>query len=168
MFHQRKARQASDAQSADAEAFTLIELLVVIAVIAILAALLVPALGGAKREAYTTKCMSNMKQIGIGFALYNDDNRDAFPPGALAWEGGSVEDGSLFYAWDSYLYSYIGGAGDPRKQVMAPWLGGSWAGWQTVNPVAEPKCLVCPFDTGPNNPPNESGGWTNSPGGRMR
>lgn len=168
MFHHRKARQEKDAQSADLAAFTLIELLVVIAVIAILAALLLPALGGAKRQAYTTKCMSNMKQIGIGFALYNDDNRDAFPPGAIYWwdspfQAYSDSSGASFYGWDSYLYSYIGGSSDPRKQVLVQWMGGDWAGWQVQNPVAEPKCLVCPLDTGPNNPPGGSGGFTNYP-----
>jgi prepilin-type N-terminal cleavage/methylation domain-containing protein/prepilin-type processing-associated H-X9-DG protein len=60
-------------------AFTLIELLVVIAIIAILAALLLPALKGARESAKATKCISNLKQLGIAYHLYLDDNNGCFP-----------------------------------------------------------------------------------------
>jgi prepilin-type N-terminal cleavage/methylation domain-containing protein len=59
--------------------FTLIELLVVIAIIALLMAILMPALQRVKSQAKSAVCQSNVRQWGLIFRLYANDNEGKLP-----------------------------------------------------------------------------------------
>ena len=80
--------------------FTLIELLIVIVIIAILAALLLPVLNQAKEKAYSSLCISNLKQIGFGMHSYAGDNNETCPPVRMTITGSASETSR---AWTSIL-----------------------------------------------------------------
>lgn len=80
------ARGGRGFASGSVGAFTLVELLVVIAIIAILAALLLPVLSRAQEQGRTTQCISNMKQLGLAWETYANDNSEWL---ALNWVLGS-------------------------------------------------------------------------------
>jgi prepilin-type N-terminal cleavage/methylation domain-containing protein len=58
-----------------AHAFTLVELLVVIGIIALLIAMLMPALQRARDQANRTQCMSNIRQLTVGWLQYATEHK---------------------------------------------------------------------------------------------
>jgi prepilin-type N-terminal cleavage/methylation domain-containing protein len=92
-------------------AFTLIELLVVIAIIAILAALLLPVLHQAQEKAREAQCLSNKKQMAMGWVMYASDqaNAEIMPNGdeaKLVASGVNVwVEGELSWTADDYQNS---------------------------------------------------------------
>jgi prepilin-type N-terminal cleavage/methylation domain-containing protein len=102
--------------------FTLIELLVVIAVFAIFFALIdwgVPP--SQKRKAQRVACLSNLKEMGMAFRLWEGDHSDKYPMAVSVTNGGAME-------------------------LIAP--GKAYVLWQTVsNQIISPKVLWCPADT---------------------
>jgi len=101
-------------------AFTLIELLVVIAIIAVLAALLLPALARAKEQARRIKCVSNLKQVAVGFRLFSLDREGYFPWHTAASDGGTYGT-SAGQCWSNYFAA--------------------------SNELGTPRILLCPSDT---------------------
>jgi prepilin-type processing-associated H-X9-DG protein len=72
-------------------AFALAELLVIIAILAILAGLLLPALGNAKSKAQRINCVNNLKQAGLAYRLWSNDNGDLYPMLVSTNKQGSLE-----------------------------------------------------------------------------
>jgi len=62
--------------------FTLVELLVAVGIIGVLAALLLPVLSRARESAKRASCTNNLRQIGIAFELYLQENNDTYPAAA--------------------------------------------------------------------------------------
>ncbi len=111
-------------------AFTLIELLVVVAIIALLAALLFPAFFAARGKARQAVCLSNLRQLGLGIAMYAQDNDDFYPFAADPSDQKSVPDLWAGTPYDAEVQAM------PRLQdVLAPY-------------VRAPQLWHCPSDTG--------------------
>jgi len=93
--------------------FTLIELLVVIAIIAILAAILFPVFAQAREKARQTSCLSNLKQLTLGWVMYAQDYDESFPEWKWAenykasWASGSVSPNNASTLWCNAIFPYV-------------------------------------------------------------
>ncbi len=119
-------------------AFTLIELLVVIAIIAILAAILFPVFARAREQARKTACLSNTKQLGLGFMMYAQDFDESLPsvwfgdgPGRswpwVVWPGSVDWNGVFTHAVMPYI---------KNKQILQCPSGTTNKRWSNVNGIS--------------------------------
>src|SRR5690349_1235069 len=99
-----KARDTSHSSKAS-YGFTLIELLIVIAIIAILAAILFPVFARARENARRSSCQSNLKQIGLAFAQYTQDNDERLPMAYNYYGGGTT---GVPRTWSGEIEPYLG------------------------------------------------------------
>lgn len=106
-------------------AFTLIELLVVISIIAVLAALIFPAYQSSLARADAAKCMSNLKQIGVGLFAFASENDGAFPIAGMDIQRGGVDTITGKPAW---------------TEQLAPYVGNNWAIFQCKSAAKAAAC----------------------------
>ncbi len=127
--------------------FTLIELLVVIAIIAILAAILFPVFAKAREKARQVACLSNEKQMGLGFLQYVQDNDERFPCiRAVSPNPGYIG------GWANMIYPYVksvGVFGCPDDPAANPKVSYSmnYAVWNDDYTAASNGLTVAQFST---------------------
>jgi len=130
-------------------AFTLIELLVVISIIALLMAILLPAIQRVRRQAKAVSCQSNLRQWGVVFSMYTNDNGGWLPP-HLPMGAGDV-------VWPHPLRSYYSDSNDlllcpmARRSQIRPdnplpsfattsrIVGGKFAAWEYTRDFGSEK-----------------------------
>ena len=89
----------------------------VIAIIAVLAALLFPVFSAARGKAYSTQCLSNLRQIGLAIELYTSDYDERYPYGVDSADRNCPEIWELFPEWQALIPSMAYYHRDPGPYV---------------------------------------------------
>lgn len=121
-----------------AAGFTLIELLVVIAVIAVLAAILLSTFSVVRRSGDRTKCVSNLRQIGVAIGSYTNDHEGYLPGPLWTWQS-CWYDGEDYGSLPTTLGSYLGlevGSEKARAEVFV------CPSWQKGGPYLQDELFI--------------------------
>jgi len=105
--------------------FTLIELLVVIAIIAILMAILIPTLNRAKEQGKRAACLNNLKQLGLAWTVYADENDEKIVNGNTSLDnnpnGGTNKDDDCWVYWPGRGATEEQRLDDIRRGLLYPY-----------------------------------------------
>ena len=97
---------------------TLVELLVVVAIITILAALLLGAAGKVRAQAHGARCLSNLRQMGMAFQMYANENDERIPYPNASYGGNNANPQLCWFnALDPYLLGLIAATGKAEENV---------------------------------------------------
>ena len=123
-------------QTGSAGAFTLTELLVVVGVVAMLAAVLLSASFTTQERVLRAECASNLKQIGVGMAIYAAENNDYVP--LISWK--DAPPSGMGNPWQTYEACRCAGVGS-RVITEGPYgLGLLFF----AHAIQDPQTFYCP------------------------
>lgn len=128
-----RMRSQSGRRLSSGSGFTIVELLVVISIISLLMALVLPALGRAREVAFTVRCMSNLKQVGIAASAYSADNSNFMLPGNVD-PTASQASSHTNISWHRLLYvQYMNNGGGAMQCPSIPIIGTPGSGTDKRN-----------------------------------
>lgn len=131
----------------------MVDVLTSIAVIALLISLLLPSLGPVRESANQVVCRSGIRQIGIGIAMYAEENRDLIP--ASEWLKQST-----LPSPQTIELRIVG-----NSPSTGGWLWDSLGNLYKGRYIDTPEVFYCPSHRGPHRFSSFADAWRSTIGG---